>query len=284
MPVDPISSKEKRLILLRLNQVIEHRLINASSNALPLQMRNLTIENGRVTFTVPHEFEVSLTVMGDGPNIPWRLLKVNVLVEDKETGEGKALIHSMQVGYVERLCQARLLEHANAKPLHDLYQTLHSLCQSLQLEVLHAQTQKLIFERLSDYVRVEEYVPGRCLTVSYWRELLVSSELGYRLSVQVDPAEPNRPLSVVHVPPLEDIDGSNSGESLLANFSCTNLEIMKCLESTIGSLMRSPLKSLVLMISLVITMDLMLNVVHRNHEISLYPRSTHFVLYSKVSI
>jgi hypothetical protein len=35
---------------------------------------------------VEHEFEVSLTVMGDGPNIPWRLLDIDILVEDKETG------------------------------------------------------------------------------------------------------------------------------------------------------------------------------------------------------
>jgi hypothetical protein len=37
-------------------------------------------------FTVEHEFEVSLTVMGDGPSIPWRLLDIDILVEDKETG------------------------------------------------------------------------------------------------------------------------------------------------------------------------------------------------------
>lgn len=24
--------------------------------------------------------------MGDGPNIPWRLLEIDILVEDKETG------------------------------------------------------------------------------------------------------------------------------------------------------------------------------------------------------
>lgn len=47
------------------------------------------IENGRVTFHVQHEFEVSLTVMGDGPNIPWRLLEIDILVEDKETGGKK---------------------------------------------------------------------------------------------------------------------------------------------------------------------------------------------------
>lgn len=45
--------------------------------------------NGRVKFRVEGEFEATLTVMGDDPDIPWRLLKLEILVEDKETG-GKA--------------------------------------------------------------------------------------------------------------------------------------------------------------------------------------------------
>lgn len=32
------------------------------------------------------EFEATLTVMGDDPDVPWRLLKLEILVEDKETG------------------------------------------------------------------------------------------------------------------------------------------------------------------------------------------------------
>lgn len=95
---------------------------------------------------------------------------------------------SNKVSYVEQLAQSRLAAD-NTRPLHDLYDCLHSLCQSLQLEVLHSQTRKLCFERLGDYIRVEEYKPGRCLTLSYWRELInkgdPGSELGYRFSVQV---------------------------------------------------------------------------------------------------
>ena len=37
-------------------------------------------------FRVDGEFEATLTVMGDDPDIPWRLLKLEILVEDKETG------------------------------------------------------------------------------------------------------------------------------------------------------------------------------------------------------
>ncbi|RZB40257.1 mediator of RNA polymerase II transcription subunit 14 [Asbolus verrucosus] len=168
------------------------------------------IENGRVTFHVQHEFEVSLTVMGDGPNIPWRLLEIDVLVEDKETGDGKALVHSLQVQYIHQLIQARLVD--NLQPLTEVYNCLHFFCQSLQLEVLYSQTLRLMRDRLDDHIHVDEYVPGKCLTVSYWRELTTKgkesvnkdlrSELGYRLTVQVDTHDPARPLAVLHVPSL----------------------------------------------------------------------------------
>lgn len=44
------------------------------------------VENGRATFTVGQEFSVSLTVMGDAPNLPWRLLDIAILIQDCETG------------------------------------------------------------------------------------------------------------------------------------------------------------------------------------------------------
>lgn len=193
VPPDPITNQEKKATLMRLNQIIQHRLVTGN---LSQQMRDLKIENGRVTFTVRHEFEVSLTVMGDGPNIPWRLLEINILVEDKETGEGKALVHPLQIQYIHQLVQARLVDHA--QPLAEVYACLHFFCQSLQLEVLYSQTLRLMRDRLDDYIHVDEYVPGRSLTVSYWREL--RSELGYKLTVQVDQNYPARPLTVAHVP------------------------------------------------------------------------------------
>lgn len=43
--------------------------------------------NGKVTFTVPYEFEVCLTVLGDDLSLPWRLLKLDILVGSRQTGE-----------------------------------------------------------------------------------------------------------------------------------------------------------------------------------------------------
>lgn len=105
----------------------------------------------------------------------------------------------------------------------EVYNCLHFFCQSLQLEVLYSQTLRLIRDRLDDHIHVDEYVPGKSLTVSYWRYLLFifywkydkkitffreltskdpRSELGYRLTIQVDSHDPARPLAVVHVPSL----------------------------------------------------------------------------------
>ena len=97
-------------------------------------MRNLVVAEGAVTFTVPLEFSCRLTVLGDGASLPWTLLGVEMLVEDRETGQGKALLHGLQTGYLVGLAQSRLQD--TASPLEDLYSLLHSLAQLLQLEVL----------------------------------------------------------------------------------------------------------------------------------------------------
>ncbi|KYN27989.1 Mediator of RNA polymerase II transcription subunit 14 [Trachymyrmex cornetzi] len=193
VPPDPITPTEKRSTLQRLNQVIQHRLV--TGNVLP-QMRNLKIEAGRVTFLIEQEFSVSLTVMGDGPTVPWRLLELEILVSDRETGDGKALVHPLQTRYVHQVVQSRLAESTN--PLSEVYHILHYFCQSLQLEVLYSQTE---------------------LTRKDPR-----SELGYRLTVQVDQHDPARPLAVVHIPSL------GSKESEIAHRAIRSDQLsMECL-------------------------------------------------------
>lgn len=88
VPPDPISSEDKKSTLERLNRIIQYKLVSAE---LPSQMSSSEIKRGRVLFRVDNEFEVSLTLMGDGPQIPWRLLSINILVEDKDTGDCKSL-------------------------------------------------------------------------------------------------------------------------------------------------------------------------------------------------
>lgn len=194
---DPILPQEVDATLARLNQVIQHRLV--TSNLLP-QMRKFKIDKGRVTFNVPNEFSVSLTMMGDG-DVPWRLLDIEVLVEDKETGDGRALVHPLQVNYIHELIQRRLVNNQQTA-LCEVYNCLHYFCQSLQLEVLYTQTLRLCRDRLDDNIHVEEYMIGNKLTVSYWRELSGSkdgskTEMRYRISIQADPSNA---LGIFHMP------------------------------------------------------------------------------------
>ena len=64
---------------------------------------------------------------------------------------------------------------------------------------------QLLEDRLDSHIRIEEYIQGRSLTLTYWRELSQhdpSSQLGYRLTVQTDPTQPSKPLTVLHTPCL----------------------------------------------------------------------------------
>eukprot|EP00069_Balaena_mysticetus_P010091 bmy_20535T0 len=122
IPPDPITKIEKQATLHQLNQILRHRLVTTD---LPPQLANLTVANGRVKFRVEGEFEATLTVMGDDPDVPWRLLKLEILVEDKETGDGRALVHSMQINFIHQLVQSRLF--ADEKPLQDMYSCLRIL-------------------------------------------------------------------------------------------------------------------------------------------------------------
>ncbi|XP_030641940.1 mediator of RNA polymerase II transcription subunit 14 [Chanos chanos] len=205
IPPDPITKAEKQATLNQLNQILRHRLVTTD---LPPQLANLTVANGRVKFRVEGEFEATLTVMGDDPDIPWRLLKLEILVEDKETGDGRALVHSLQVNYIHELVQSRLF--ADDKPLQDMYNCLHSFCLSLQLEVLHSQTLMLIRERWGDLVQVERYAPARCLTLAVWNQQILGRKTGtasvHKVHIKIDEKDGSKPLQISHEPPLPACD------------------------------------------------------------------------------
>ncbi|CAG7734428.1 unnamed protein product [Allacma fusca] len=215
VPPDPITASEKKSTLIKLNQVIQHRLVTTE---LPAQMRNLKIEQGRVVFMVDNEFQVSLTVLGDSPGTPWKIIDIEILVEDKDIGDGMSLVHNLQTGFILQLAQSRV--DMSSAPLRELYNILHAFAQSLQLEVLYSQVLKLCRERLGDYLVIDEYTVGRSIILSYWKELSVldpKAELGYRMIISVDAADPAQPLGVTHQPPLTPEEATQTGEGLKTN-------------------------------------------------------------------
>ncbi|XP_002125720.3 mediator of RNA polymerase II transcription subunit 14-like [Ciona intestinalis] len=202
IPPKAILPSERKATLKRIQQIVLFRLV---TEVIPPQIKDLAVEGGIVHLTVPGKFKALLTLMGDSDNLPWRLIKLEFLVHDKEVGGGRTLVHDLQVNYIHELVQSRLI--SNKTPFVDLFDILHSFSLSLQLEVLQAQAERSR-SRWNKFVNVEEYSPGQKLLMSYWS--LNANKPGktrYSVTVQQCPTDSTKPLQVIHTPklPLDDI-------------------------------------------------------------------------------
>lgn len=200
VPQDPITIEEKRSTLARLDHIIEQRL---SVSSIHPSMRNLKIEYGRVIFHVENEFDLKLTVLGDSPNLPWCVLGLDLLVEDADTGEGKDLVHPAHSKLMERIIQQKMNE--SQTPLVDIFAKLHNFCLSLQIEVLHDQVERLMRERLSNFIKIREHISGQELAISYWDSKNV-------LKIQTDQSDTSKPLKLIHQPELVLENGQTDPE------------------------------------------------------------------------
>lgn len=130
------------------------------------------LAKGRVVLKIPYEFEVTLTVVGDDFQLPWRLLNCEILVGQSFPGSTQSsqqtnlyklivgcpkLIHSHHKHFLHQLTQSRLCSDDSS--LGDLSSSLHYFCLALQLDCLHAQVMQCLittptnhshFTRLSD--------------------------------------------------------------------------------------------------------------------------------------
>ncbi|XP_068687346.1 mediator of RNA polymerase II transcription subunit 14-like isoform X2 [Montipora foliosa] len=243
VPPDPITSVEKSRTLQRLNQVIQHRLVTSK---LPPEMGSMVIADGRVKFHVEHEFEVMLTLMGDESTVPWRVLQIDFLVQDMETGDGKSLVHALQTRYIHQLVQSRLFVEED--PLIDLYKCLHSFCLSLQLQVLQFQAKQLIIERWGENVRIEEYAIGKKVVISYWRAKGIvqqGQKPGHKITICGDSTDSPSCLCVQHSPLLPSEFMTDS----ISKVTPGDLYIEKLLTHTIKAQSNVKLKELLQMLS-----------------------------------
>ena len=231
VPHEPLSAVEKERTLTRLNQVIKCRLVSCS---LPDRITDFRVKKGIVSFEVPNEFKVDLTIRGEGPEIPWTLLKLSILVEDSTCHDDRNLVHFNHLGFLHELCQSRL--YNNEKPICDLYSCLHSFCISLQLEVLQSQVQKLHSQRWRQYLTIDKYEEGSKLVLAYWKD----ENNGSTITVQVNQTDPWEALQVLHNPPLP----SCSIKEVLRASKIEHLNIEQLLMDTIQCRTRSRLEKL----------------------------------------
>ena len=115
---------------------------------------------------MPHEFEITLSVVSDDLSTPWRLVSLRILVGDV-LPDKPVLLHEQQHLFMHQLLQSRL--YAEENPMQDCYRILHSFCLYLQLDCLNSQAQHLCMEVYGGYMKVEDYLPGHHLRIVYWR-------------------------------------------------------------------------------------------------------------------
>ena len=67
-----------------LEDVIRKRLI---VQPLPSSLEHhIKIDKGRVVISVTHEFQTTLTLLGDDPMLPWRLLDFEIFTDHPSSG------------------------------------------------------------------------------------------------------------------------------------------------------------------------------------------------------
>ncbi|KAJ1673398.1 mediator complex subunit, partial [Spiromyces aspiralis] len=154
---------------LAINSIICRRLLNGEP--IPPPMSRYRISDGRVTFTVPSEFEIELTLLQYSVSIPWHVMSLRVTVNSAETvpESMKISLAQHQVDALRTTCQDILIApplqslppeqttsltvataskgdmthtsdpHQPLPPLSRLYDFLHTQCLSIALEMMNAQ-------------------------------------------------------------------------------------------------------------------------------------------------
>ncbi|KAH8862930.1 Mediator of RNA polymerase II transcription subunit 14 [Schistosoma japonicum] len=191
---ESVTEKELKQSLIDLNCIIQNRL---SLTQLPHQFQTIKIADGRAQFVVPNEFAVTVTLMSEALDFPWRILDLQFLIKDP---------------------------------------SMNAFSLSLQLDMLHEQAQRARSRRPSDQLTIEAYRPSRCLSISYWHGLArtqYNSVMGldgklhptaYLLTIHVDPTEPQRPLCISHRPELSTSKSQLVGATVKGN--CLSIETL----------------------------------------------------------
>lgn len=148
--------REKQMLstVQRLNRTLTARMVHEAH--LPLEMSNWIIHDGRVTFSVSHEFDLDLSVMEEGADAPF------MLVDVRFTYRPRPPISDETHDQLTTITNQGLMQ----KGLQGAYEFLHQTCLTMKLKELHAQALALIGGLWNGHIGVE--LLKRTLIVQYW--------------------------------------------------------------------------------------------------------------------
>lgn len=156
----PLTDKQMLSTVYRLNRALAARMVH--ENDLPAFMKNWTIHDGRITFRVPQEFELDLSVMEETDDAPFML--VDVRFDYRPRPPISDDIHDQ----LTTITNQGLMQ----KGLQGAYEFLHQTCLTLKLKELHTQALALVGGLWNGHLGVE--LLKRTLIVQYWTRRTVT--------------------------------------------------------------------------------------------------------------
>lgn len=155
-PIGKLSKRQIISTLRRLNNLLTSRL--TLEEEVPASLRNYYVHDGRVTFRVPDEFEVDLSVLEDKLESPYRMVDIRFLFTPRPSIPEELRME------LERLTDLEL----GRTGLSGCYAFLHELTLSNKLAEYHKQALSLSRQQWAGQIKVE--LLHRNLIIQYWTE------------------------------------------------------------------------------------------------------------------
>ena len=153
---DPLTPQQILETLRRINTLLSIRL-NLHEN-IPPMFRDFSIGSGRVTFRVPDEFEVDLSIADESPTSQFFFVDFRFAFSP-----GNSTLSS---GRLEADLQGRANDILRLEGLQGLFDLLHNLVLTHKLSVLRSQAYEMVKGYWSEHVVVEPV--RRSVVLQYW--------------------------------------------------------------------------------------------------------------------
>ena len=153
---EPLTPQQILDTLRRINTLLSIRL--NLHEQIPLSFRNFSIQSGRVTFRVPEEFEVDLSIADEEPTSQFFFIDFRFIFSPGS--------QELPLGRVQNDLQGRANERLRHEGLQGLFDFLHNFVLTHKLSILRSQAYEMVRTYWSEHVVVEPV--RRSIVVQYW--------------------------------------------------------------------------------------------------------------------
>lgn len=154
----PISPKEQLQWIEELNTLLSLRLNLEDHDKVPYHFQDCSIESGRVTFRVPGEFEVDLTIADENPESQYWFVDFRFLFEP-----APAELSAASRAYLERRLDEEVLP---TEGLQGCYNLLHEFVLTHKITEYWRQAFELSTGQWVDTLKIERL--NRAMAIQYW--------------------------------------------------------------------------------------------------------------------